>query len=62
MMDDDYPLAKSFYISHVVTGQQNSRPGSLVIFADELANTALHGHIQANGRFIKEQDLWSMQQ
>ena len=61
-MDDHDPLAQGFDVRHVVAGQQDGGAKAAVVLGDELANAALHGHIQADGRFVEEDDLRAMQQ
>ena len=61
-MDDDHPLAQRLDIRHIVAGQQDGRARAAVVFGDELADAALHGHIQTDGGFVEEQDFGPVQQ
>ena len=61
-MDDDDAPTQRFHIRHVMAGQQNGRAVTTVVFLHKTADAALHGHIQANGRFIEEQHFGPMQQ
>ena len=55
-------LAEGLHIGHVMAGEQDGGAVALVVFGDEGADAALHGHIQADGGFIQEDHLRTVQQ
>ena len=62
MVDDDYAAAERLDICHVVTCQQDRGAEAMVICCDKATDATLHGHVEANGRLIKKEHSWTMQQ
>jgi hypothetical protein len=57
VVDDDDTLGDGRHVVHVVAGEEHGGAVALVIGADEVAHGGLHGHVEADGRLVEEQDL-----
>lgn len=61
-MNDNDAFAQGLDIGHVMRGEQYGRTVAAVVFAQEGADAALHGDVEANGGFVEEENLWPMEQ
>ena len=62
MVDDDDPAAEGLNIRHVVAGQQDGGSAPGVIALEKFPDGLLRDHIQADRRFIQEENPGLVQQ
>jgi len=62
VVDDDETLAGAFDVLHVVRGEQYRDSSFPIQAADELPDALFDDHIQPDGRFIEEHELWRVKQ
>jgi len=62
MMDDDDAFAEGGDIGHVVAGEEDGGPGAAVVFLEEGPDSNLGGDVEANGGFVEEQDLGTVEE
>src|SRR5262249_34833934 len=57
VVDDQQPRAQLLHIGHVVGGQQHRHAVLAIDIAQEVADTVLGYHVEADRRFVEIQDL-----
>ncbi len=62
MIDDDHPFAERFDVTGIVRGEQHPNLLQLVHALDRLADACFGHHIQANRRFIQQNQARLVQQ
>jgi hypothetical protein len=62
VVNDDDAVAEGLDVGHVVAGKQDGRLLRGVVALEEFAHNLLRNHIQADGRFVEEEDFGLMQE
>src|SRR5262245_20139645 len=60
--DDENAGAKRFDVAHVVTGEQHGDAARRVVFLEATLNSHLCDDIEADGRFVEQQQLRLVQE